>query len=252
MLFDFDGTLWDSESPIFTIYEEIYLGFGQTLTTDLWWSFMGTVGFDAWGRLEDLAGVSVDRAAADAQVVRRKVELLALTRARPGVRRYLADADALGLRRAIVSNSSRRRIAGYARQCGFGDGWSAVQAADGDGSRAKPRPDLYLAALAALGVRADAAIAFEDCACGISAAKAAGLRCVAVPNPVTDRSALGEADLVLDSFEQLTLREVLAALELGAAARGPRIGRIGRRAPASPSHALAAAEHGAHELGNVL
>jgi HAD superfamily hydrolase (TIGR01509 family) len=248
VLFDFDGTLWDSESPIFTIYQEIYLAHGQRLTTAIWFTFMGAIGFDAWGRLEQLAGVAVDRAAAEAHVARRKIELLAETRARPGVRSYLDDADALGLRRAIVSNSSRRRIARYAQQCDFGDGWSAVQAAEGDRSRAKPRPDLYLAALAELGIRPDAALAFEDCSTGVSAAKAAGLRCVAVPNPVTDRSALGDADLVLDSFEQLTLREVLATLALGTPVRGPR---IRGRTPGVLSRPPDGAEHRAHDRRGV-
>jgi HAD superfamily hydrolase (TIGR01509 family) len=242
LLFDFDGTLWDSESLIFAIYEEIFLAFGQALSHEVWWSFMGTIGFDAWARLEALAEMPIDRLTADLQVNRRKDELLSQATARPGVKRYLTDADALGLRRAIVSNSSRPRIARYARQCGVGDGWHAVQAAEGDRSRAKPNPDLYSAALAMLGVHADEAVAFEDCACGVSAAKAAGLRCVAVPNPVTDRSALGAADLMLESFEQMSLSGVLAALGLNACddvlARSPRI--HGSYAAASVGSALLA------------
>lgn len=176
---------------------------------------MGTIGFDAWSPLELLSGRPVERDAADRRVHRRVDELLVLATARPGVTSYLADADALGLKRAIVSNNSRQRIDRYARHCGFDAGWHAVEAAEGDLTRAKPKPDLYRATLARLGVRCDEAVAFEDSACGISAAKAAGLRCVAVPNTMTDRSAIGAADLMLGSFTEISLRELLATLGLG-------------------------------------
>ena len=66
----------------------------------------------------------------------------------------------------------------------------------------KPRafgPGLYLAALEALGVRAEEAIAFEDSPNGIRAAQAAGIFCVAVPNPITRQLPLDRADLQVQS-----------------------------------------------------
>ena len=51
----------------------------------------------------------------------------------------------------------------------------------------KPDPALYLAALEALGVHPQEAIALEDSPNGILAAKRAGLFCVAVPNPLTSQ-----------------------------------------------------------------
>ena len=87
--------------------------------------------------------------------------------------------------------------------------WGAIVAADGDTERAKPQPALYLEALGALGLQPDEAIAFEDSLNGIRAAKAAGIFCVAVPNPITETFALDEADLLLDSLEELPLTELL-------------------------------------------
>lgn len=68
---------------------------------------------------------------------------------------------------------------------------------------------LYLEALERLGVRADEAIAFEDSPNGIAAAKAAGIFCVAVPNPVTDSLDLTKADLVLESLADFDLSALL-------------------------------------------
>ena len=60
---------------------------------------------------------------------------------------------------------------------------------------------------------ADEAIAFEDSPNGVSAAKAAGLACVAVPNPITATLALDEADLVLESLADVPLPELLERFE---------------------------------------
>ena len=209
LLFDFDGTLWDCEAPIFSVYSEIYAALGHELSIQHWWTVMGTLGFDPWAPLEQLIGAPVDRGALDAVAVRRTKDLLSRTTARAGVRRLIADADRLGLRRAIVSNNSHAWVERYAYQCGVGDGWSAIATADGDSSRAKPKPDLYLAALERLRVGPKEALAFEDSTCGLRAATSAGIRCVVVAHGTTQRSALGAADRVLDSFEDLELCDLL-------------------------------------------
>ena len=57
--------------------------------------------------------------------------------------------------------------------------------------------------------RTHEAIAFEDSPNGVTAAKAAGLFCVAVPNPITATLALDDADLVVESLADVPLAELL-------------------------------------------
>ncbi len=63
-----------------------------------------------------------------------------------------------------------------------------------------------------LGVTAADAVAIEDSPNGITAAKGAGLRCVAVPNPITAGLDLSQADLQLTSLAELTLPALLERL----------------------------------------
>lgn len=73
----------------------------------------------------------------------------------------------------------------------------------------KPDPAVYRLALHRLDLPPDQVIAVEDAPHGIAAAHAAGLRCVAVPNPHMDPMRPAAAELVLTSATEMTLAQVL-------------------------------------------
>jgi HAD superfamily hydrolase (TIGR01509 family) len=123
----------------------------------------------------------------------------------------LDTVDTLGIRRGIVSNSTTEWVERYARQCDVADGWQTMQCANGNPQRAKPNPDLYAAALDRMGVEPRTVIAFEDSPSGVRAAKRAGIRCVVVPNAMTAKLNLSEANLRLESFKQVEPHRLLTA-----------------------------------------
>jgi HAD superfamily hydrolase (TIGR01509 family) len=215
LLFDFDGLLVDTETPSRLVWEELYREHGHELPQDQWATLVGTIGapFDPFDHLEELVGRRLDHQALTTRRRAREHELTDLEELRPGVQDYFRDAERLGLSTAVVSSSDDEWIERHLGRLGHLEGLDAIVAANGDTARAKPRPDLYLDALERLGLRADEAIAFEDSPNGVSAAKAAGLACVAVPNPITATLALDEADLVLESLADVPLPELLERFE---------------------------------------
>jgi HAD superfamily hydrolase (TIGR01509 family) len=103
-------------------------------------------------------------------------------------------------RLGLASNSPRRLVDTALETAGIGDAFDAIVTSD-DVERPKPAPDLYLAACERLGVAPADALALEDSASGVAAAKAAGLTCIAVPQYAEiDVSA---ADRIVDSLEEL-------------------------------------------------
>ena len=72
-----------------------------------------------------------------------------------------------------------------------------------------------LEALAGLGLGPGQAIALEDSPNGVTAAKRAGLFCVAVPNAMTDGLPLDHADLRLASLAELSLAGLILHLQAG-------------------------------------
>jgi len=121
---------------------------------------------------------------------------------RPGVRRLMTEAHAAGVRLAIASTTSPDNVAALLEGAlGYGALGAFSVVATGDAvPRKKPAPDVYWLALSRLGVTARRAVAFEDSAIGVAAAKAAGLLTVATPSEWTRGEDFAAADLVLPTL----------------------------------------------------
>lgn len=82
----------------------------------------------------------------------------------------------------------------------------------GDVKNGKPSPDIFLLAAEKLNTLPEDCIVFEDAANGVKAAKNAGMKCVALSSHQTIAS-LQEADLVIDTFENLSFPNICFQLE---------------------------------------
>ena len=213
LVFDFDGLILETETPAYETWAEIYKEHGHELPLDRWFDYIGREGgfFDAADHLAALVGEGFDREAARKRRDTRKTELIDALDVMVGVREYVADAKRLGLRLAVASSSSRKWVLGHLERLRLHAEWDGVFTRD-DVARTKPAPDLYLAAVKALGVAPQEAVAFEDSRNGIAAAKDAGLLCVAVPNALTAAMDLSRADLRLASLAETPLERLLAVL----------------------------------------
>ena len=75
-------------------------------------------------------------------------------------------------------------------------------------NRVKPAPDAYIYALAQLGLQAHEVVAIEDTPVSITAAKAAGVCCIATPGATTLEQDFSQADLVLNDLTGLDLAQL--------------------------------------------
>lgn len=207
LLFDFDGTLLDTETPEYHAWQQIYQEHGASLTLPEWLEGVGTwYAFDPYTDLEHKLGRPLDRAAIQSRLKVLHHDVLLEMGLRDGVEGLLREARRRGLKLAVASSSDHRWVDAHLARYGLLEAFDAILCRDDvPPGRSKPHPDLYLAALDALSVPADAAVAFEDSLNGVRAAKAAGLFVVAVANAVTQHLPLDEADLVVHSFEEVDL-----------------------------------------------
>ncbi len=212
LIFDFDGLILDTETPEVQIWQDLYSRYGQEFPLDEWVrTVVGSTvsNLDPVIQLEKLTGQALDRTALHEQARLTRLDWQASLPPMPGVADYLDSARRLGLRLAVASSSPHSWVDAYLKRLDFFDLFDVVICRE-DAARLKPSPDLFLAALSALHLRADQALAFEDSPNGVRAAQAAGLRVVGVPNSITARLGPLPADLVLASLSDLPLPGVLA------------------------------------------
>ncbi len=222
IVFDFDGLIVDTETPVFQTWREICDEYGCELTLENWSAALGTFnGFDVLAHLERETQATIDRIAVTERKNRRERELAGVQPPLPGVLDYILEAQRLGLRLAVASSSSRNWVAGHLTRLELIDAFECLFCRD-DVERVKPEPELYLAALAALGAGPEEAIALEDSPNGITAARRAGIFCVAVPNALTAGMPIQHADLIVDSLEAVPLTELLRRVQKQRAQGPPR------------------------------
>ena len=220
IVFDFDGLILDTELPEFQSWQDIYQTYGCTLPFAVWAMGIGTTeAFDPYAYLEEQLGRAVDREAVRLQQRQQCDALIAAQMVLPGVHDYIADAKRLNLQLGVASSSSRAWVSGHLTRLELQQHFVCMRCRD-DVPRTKPDPALYQAALAALEVRPEEAIALEDSPNGILAAKRAGLFCVAVPNALTCQLPLDQADLRIPSLAALPLPRLLSSIRHGGRLQG--------------------------------
>lgn len=205
LLLDFDGLICDTERAARRSWDELYRELGLSFPSTLWAAMAGRPSGEktALADLSDRLGSPIDAATRERRQ-RRKLALCELEPLRPGVAELTVATARLGLTLAVVSSSPLDWVHAHLVRLGIRERFD-ILVTGGDVARPKPAPDLYRVALARSGVPAAGALAFEDSPIGVQAARAAGVRCIAVPSSAGSRHDLQAADLVLDSLASLPL-----------------------------------------------
>lgn len=205
VVFDLDGVLVDSEHVWDEARQQLAEERGGRWHDGASRDMMG-MSSPEWSRyMRDVVGVADEPDAISAEVVRRleaiyRKELPLFDGAREAVER-IAERWRLGL----ASSSNRELIDLVLELAGLGPFFEVTVSSE-EVAKGKPAPDVYLETARLLGVEPGRCAAVEDSENGILAAKAAGMRVVAVPNPVypPHAEALAAADVTLASVSDLT------------------------------------------------
>lgn len=211
VLWDMDGVLADTGPAHLASWQQIGRARGREVTTEDFRQVFGLRNREAIARL---FGQLPDREVAALEQRKEEYFRDAIRRGlapRPGLRRLLAELRRAGFAQAVASSAPPENVALILEVLGIAREFAAIVTGD-DVRRGKPDPEVFLRAAAKLGVPPDRCVVVEDAFVGVAAAKAAGMRCVALvgTNP---RERLQQADLVVDSLEELGARSFLALLD---------------------------------------
>jgi HAD superfamily hydrolase (TIGR01509 family) len=201
LLWDHDGVLVDTEPLYFAATRECIELLGLELDEPTYWGLM-TRGRTSW-ELARARGISEDRImqAREERDCRYRHYLLTREIEIDGVLDVL-NALKDEYRMAIVTTSKRRDFELIHQSRRIRDYFEFVITVD-DCAKAKPDPDPYLRALKMFGAAPEQAIAIEDSARGLTAAIAAGLKCIIIHNEFTAKHDFTGAHCILGSIREL-------------------------------------------------
>ena len=213
IIFDFDGTILDTESAGTAAWQQVFASYGETLPMDRWVQNIGRTDFyKPADHLIELTGTNETAAELNEKRRKLKLQLLDGVGVMDGVLDRINEAKKLGLKLGIASSSTARWLNYHLPRLGLLFEFEAVRGRSDVGNIGKPEPDVYLSACAGLNVKPENALALEDSVNGIVAAKRAGMMAVAIPNPVTKEMDFSQADLVLNSLTDMSLTDMIDKL----------------------------------------
>ena len=199
IVFDFDGTIADTEWPIYEVARDAFQAHGLDFALTDWVKGIGLADNKSLPELlADALGHPPDDAIV-AEAARTRENWNDRMDTFPGVLAVITAANAAGVPLAVASSSPTAWVEPHLRRLGLIEHFVAVRTRD-HVDRGKPAPDLFLAAATALDIDPTGAVAIEDSKHGCASAKAAGMTCVVVPNRITALDKPTNADLILDSL----------------------------------------------------
>jgi beta-phosphoglucomutase len=192
-MFDFNGTLSDDEPLLFAILSDLFAEQGRPLSEDVYYDRLAGLSDPEIVRMwlgQDHPAVAAVLAE---RVARYRAQVSDGSTIPPAGREAVLHAAAR-VPVAVVSGALRDEVVPALEAAGLAEAIAVVVTID-DVGRGKPDPAGYLLALELLGdgIQAEDVTVFEDTEAGVAAAKAAGMRCVAIPGThAPERLALAD------------------------------------------------------------
>ena len=209
ILWDNDGVLVDTECLFFESTRRTLATIGIQLSLEQFLDLslrQGRSAFDlaierGWPK-EQVTNLKRERDLLYSEMLRNQTRVL------PGVAETLKALHGR-MRMAVVTSSQRQHFDVMHANMGLMRYFEFVLARE-DYGKTKPNPEPYLLALERLGMKAGNCLAVEDSERGLTAARAAGLRCLVIPNEITRSCTFQGATVVLPGAAAVL--DVLAGL----------------------------------------
>ena len=212
VIFDMDGTLVDTTNADFLAWRKLFSQYNKKLTFS---EYIPLLGIKSVQVVKDFLPVKNDEEVQFA--LTKKLVFFHEIISENGIYPvpfadvFLKRVKQYNIPVALATSSRRAKMKMVLEKLDLLICFDAV-VTGGDVKNGKPAPDIFLKTAEKLSVFPEDCIVFEDAANGVRAAKSAGMKCVALASHQTIDS-LQEADLIIDSFENLSFPNVCFQLE---------------------------------------
>lgn len=208
VIFDMDGVLTDSEPLINAAAIQMFKEKGLTVQPEDFLPFVGTGDERYVGGVAEAYHFPLDAVAGKQRMYEIYLDLLpSKLEAFLGAHELLSICRKAGLRVAVASSADGIKVNANLQKIALPvESWDAVVTGESVTDK-KPAPDIFLLAAQSLGAMPLECVVVEDAVNGIQAAKAAGMRCVAVAQTLPVH-LLRDADIVRNKISDVTLADL--------------------------------------------
>ena len=215
VIFDFDGIIISSKVAEYISWRRVFGAYNCRLDIRKWIRIidnpMGE--FDPAQVLFDKCKYKDKIKIKDINTLRSNLyeSLRSSLRPLPGIVDFIKQCIAKRLLVGLGSNGTHDKVSSHLMRLNIINLFNSIKCRD-DVENKKPSPDIYVALLKELKLESSEVIVFEDSPPGISAAKAANLYCVAVPNKITKYLDCSEADRIIPCLKNIPLNSLTAGI----------------------------------------
>ncbi|HEY78178.1 MAG TPA: HAD family phosphatase [Dehalococcoidia bacterium] len=203
VIWDMDGVIADTGPYHFKAWHKVFLERGVELTEEDFKKNFGkrndTIIRNTLGdgiAMAEIEAISEDKETTFRRLVKNNMKPL------PGVTRLIKALARGGFKQALGSSAPVENVWLILKSLGIADAFQAIASGD-EVTEGKPSPQGFLLAARKLAIEPRNCVVIEDAVAGVTAAKRAGMKCLAVTN-THPRASLAEADLVVDTLEEIT------------------------------------------------
>ncbi len=210
VIFDMDGVLIDSEPIHYKILNIFARDNGFFITEKEYDSYIGTTDISMWTIIKEAHSLPQPVEELVENHINECINYLRTNKeVRPiaGTVTLIKDLHKNNIKLAIASSAPRRRIDAVMEAFGLQGYFQAVSSGN-DVKKGKPEPDIFLHSAKALGILPEKCIVIEDSRNGVTAAKSAGMKCIAYSNPNSGNQDISAADIVIKDFMELNYESI--------------------------------------------
>ncbi len=200
VIFDMDGVIVDSVGYNWRLNNTILSNYGIKITDEKLFKYIGRNLQDQIDAINRDYKVNINYKSFSDSLAELKKQQKRLPEPMSGAAKLIENINKIGIDMAIGTSNSRQNVDAVLVKMGLQSIFKVIVSKE-DVINHKPDPEVYVKCAMLLGYDSTNCIVIEDSPSGISAAKNAGVACIAVKTKYCRLSDLSGADIIADSLE---------------------------------------------------
>ncbi|CAN5359033.1 HAD family hydrolase [soil metagenome] len=208
MIFDMDGTVINSNKKDFEAWNKIMEEQNVNIDYQEYTQLLGAKSSEIFKKYVDLSEEEIETLIENREKAFKKIVEEDGLEAMPNIENVLKQISEMGIPIALATGAQREKLDYMMDIVKVKDYFDFIITAD-DVEKGKPDPEIFLKAVKKLKVKPEEVIVWEDSNLGVQAAKNGNFKCIAITTTNGDKEGLEEADLIIDSFENINVQDIL-------------------------------------------